>query len=87
MANLTGLANHLDPKKGTCRAIIETPRGFRNKFDYDPASNLFKLGGLLPAGMIIPFDFGFIPRTLGDDGDPLDILVMIGRASACWLPD
>ena len=47
MADLTTLSNQLDAKKGTCRAIIETPKGCRNKFDYDPESNLFMLGGLL----------------------------------------
>jgi inorganic pyrophosphatase len=77
MSDLTALANHLDVGKRTCRAIIETPRGFRNKFDYDRASNLFKLGGLLPEGMMFPFDFGFIPGTLGEDGDPVDILVLM----------
>jgi inorganic pyrophosphatase len=77
MSDLTTLPNQLDAKKGTCRAIIETPKGFRNKFDYDPDSNLFKLGGLLPEGMMFPFDFGFIPSTVGDDGDPLDILVLM----------
>jgi inorganic pyrophosphatase len=77
MADLAALANHLDTKKCVCRAIIETPRNFRNKFDYDRTSNLFMLGGLLPEGMIFPFDFGFIPSTLGDDGDPMDILVMM----------
>lgn len=77
MADQTALATDLDIEKRTCRAIIETPRGFRNKFDYDPKSNLFKLGGLLPEGMMFPFDFGFIPGTLGDDGDPLDILVLM----------
>ena len=77
MANLTTLPHQLDAKKCTCRAIIETPKGCRNKFDYDPKSNLFMLGGLLPEGMMFPFDFGFIPSTLGDDGDPLDILVLM----------
>ena len=77
MDDLTKLSHGLDPKKGTCRAIIETPKGFRNKFDYDPESNLFMLGGLLPEGMMFPFDFGFIPSTLGEDGDPLDILVLM----------
>jgi len=77
MSDLTTLPHQLDPKKGTCRAIIETPKGCRNKFDYDPESNLFMLGGLLPEGMMFPFDFGFIPSTLGDDGDPLDILVLM----------
>jgi len=77
MADLTKLPHQLDAKKGTCRAIIETPKGSRNKFDYDPDSNLFMLGGLLPEGMMFPFDFGFIPSTLGGDGDPLDILVLM----------
>ena len=77
MADLSSLSNQLDAKKSTCRAIIETPKGCRNKFDYDPESNLFMLGGLLPEGMMFPFDFGFIPSTLGEDGDPLDILVLM----------
>src|SRR5207248_5012366 len=71
------LPAQLDVKKRTCRAIIETPRGSRNKFDYDPDSGMFVLGGLLPEGMLFPFDFGFIPSTLGEDGDPLDILVLL----------
>src|SRR5437667_1962567 len=77
MAELTSLPPQLDAKKCVCRAIIETPKGCRNKFDYDPDSGLFMLGGLLPEGMMFPFDFGFIPSTLGDDGDPLDILVLM----------
>src|SRR6266567_1813399 len=77
MDNLINLPNQLDAKTCQCKAIIETPKGSRNKFDYDPDSNLFMLGGLLPEGMMFPFDFGFIPSTLGDDGDPLDILVLM----------
>jgi len=77
MPDLSSLSPQLDPKKGTCRAIIETPKGCRNKFDYDPDSGLFLLAGLLPEGMMFPFDFGFIPSTLGEDGDPLDILVLM----------
>ncbi len=77
MPDLSTLSPRLDPKKDTCRAVIETPKGCRNKFDYDPESGLFQLGGLLPEGMMFPFDFGFIPSTLGEDGDPLDILVLM----------
>ena len=77
MADLTSLSSKLDTKKATCRAIIETQKGCRNKFDYDSETNLFTLGGLLPEGMMFPFDFGFIPSTLGEDGDPLDILVLM----------
>ena len=75
MPDLTSLPLQLDLKKCQCKAIIETPKSFRNKFDYDPESNLFMLGGLLPEGMMFPFDFGFIPSTRGDDGDPVDILL------------
>jgi inorganic pyrophosphatase len=77
MGDLVAFPNLLDVKKCTCRAIIETPKGRRNKFDYDPESNLFRLGGLLPAGMVFPFDFGFIPNTRGGDGDPLDVMVLM----------
>src|SRR6202030_4736440 len=77
MPNLDSLSTQLDAKTRVCRAVIETPKGCRNKFDYDPDSGLFKLGGLLPEGMMFPFDFGFVPSTLGADGDPLDIMVLM----------
>jgi inorganic pyrophosphatase len=77
MTNLLMLSNRLDKKRLECRAIIETPKNRRNKFDYDPASHLFKLAGLLPEGMMFPFDFGFVPATLGGDGDPLDVMVLM----------
>jgi inorganic pyrophosphatase len=57
--------------------IIETARGSRNKLDYDPEHGLFELKKVLPHGMVFPFDLGFIPSTLGDDGDPLDVLVLM----------
>ena len=62
MPDLTSFPNQLDSKKLQCRAIIETPKNRRNKFDYDPVSELFELAGLLPEGMMFPFDFGFILR-------------------------
>jgi inorganic pyrophosphatase len=63
--------------RGVFNVIIDTPRGSRNKLKYDPALKVFKLGGVLPAGMSFPFHFGFIPSTLGGDGDPLDVLVLM----------
>lgn len=57
--------------------IIETPKGERNKYNYDHELGLFKLGGVLTLGHSFPFDFGFIPNTLGGDGDPLDVLVLM----------
>jgi inorganic pyrophosphatase len=76
-SDLTKLPNKLDAKQFHCRAIIETPKGARNKFNYDPESGLFRLGGFLPEGMMFPFDFGFIPSTSAGDGDPLDIMVLM----------
>jgi len=77
MTDLNSVPLQLDLRSCVCRAIIETPKGSRNKFNHDPETNLFKLGGLLPAGMMFPFDFGFLPSTLGQDGDPLDIMVLM----------
>jgi inorganic pyrophosphatase len=66
-----------DRKSGDYRAVIETPKGSRNKYRYDPDCDCFELATTLPEGMAFPFDFGFIPSTLGDDGDPLDVLVLM----------
>jgi inorganic pyrophosphatase len=71
----------LDVASKTCRAIIETPRGKRSKYDYDPDSGLFKLYRVLPEGMTFPLDFGFIPSTMAEDGDPLDVLVLTDEPS------
>jgi inorganic pyrophosphatase len=57
-------------------AMIECPKGSNQKFDYDPAEKRFKLNKILPAGLVFPFDFGMIPGTKGEDGDPLDIIVI-----------
>jgi inorganic pyrophosphatase len=58
-------------------AVIETAKGNRNKFKYDEELGLFRLRKTLPLGMVYPFDFGFVPSTRGDDGDPLDVLVLM----------
>lgn len=60
----------------TVTAIVESPKGSGQKYDFEPEMKLFKLVKILPAGMVFPFDFGFIPDTLGEDGDPLDIIVI-----------
>ena len=56
--------------------IIETPRGSRNKYKYNEETGGIKFSKVLPAGMMFPYDFGFIPDTKADDGDPLDVLVL-----------
>jgi inorganic pyrophosphatase len=66
-----------DSATGDLNVIVETPRGSRNKFDFDEKYKLFKLAKVLPEGMVFPFEFGFIPSTRGDDGDPLDILILM----------
>ena len=65
-----------DEESDDLNVVIETPKGSRNKFDYDERG-FFKLGGVLPAGAVFPFDFGFVPSTLGEDGDPLDVLLLM----------
>ncbi len=73
--NLLNLEAFHDDKE--LNVVIETPKGSRNKYDYDERLGLFKLGGVLPSGASFPFDFGFVPSTLGGDGDPLDVLVLM----------
>jgi inorganic pyrophosphatase len=56
--------------------VIETPKGSAQKYDYVPNTPFFKLSKILPSGMVFPYDFGFIPKTKGEDGDPLDVIVI-----------
>jgi inorganic pyrophosphatase len=65
-----------DDKK-IIQVIIETPKGSRNKYAFDAKLRVFELKKVLPAGMNFPYDFGFVPSTLGGDGDPLDVLVLM----------
>lgn len=74
LARLTDLPA-LDRESDAVRVIIETPKGSRNKFKYLPDDGIFTLDRVLPEGSTFPFDFGFVPSTIADDGDPLDILV------------
>jgi inorganic pyrophosphatase len=59
------------------QVVIETPKGSRNKYAFDPEQRVFELKKVLPAGMTFPYDFGFVPRTLAEDGDPVDALVLM----------
>jgi inorganic pyrophosphatase len=62
---------------GLVHVVVETPRGSSNKYAFDAELGLFRLTKVLPAGMSFPFDFGFVPSTLGGDGDPLDLLLLL----------
>jgi inorganic pyrophosphatase len=68
--------------------IVETTKGSRNKFVYDGERGLFRLKKVLPYGAVFPFDFGFIPSTRGDDGDPLDVLLLMDEPTfpGCLVP-
>ena len=59
------------------RSIIETPKGSRNKYAFDPDQRIFELKKVPPAGMAFPYDFGFVPSTVAEDGDPVDVLVLM----------
>ena len=65
---------------GRWLAVIEATQGTRHKFKYHAESDAFVLSGVLPLGLGFPYDFGFLPSTLGDDGDPLDVLVLADEA-------
>ena len=66
-----------DEDTGDLNAIVDTPKHSRNKYEYDEKLRLYKLGGVLPAGAYFPYDFGYVPSTLGGDGDPLDVLILM----------
>ena len=63
--------------KQMLRVVIETPKGSRNKFAFNAEQHVFELKKVLPAGMTFPYDFGFVPSTLAEDGDPVDVLVLM----------
>lgn len=58
-------------------AVIEIPSGSRNKYELDKETGLLKLDRVLYSAVHYPSDYGFIPRTLHEDGDPLDVLVLL----------
>ena len=77
-----------DEETGDLNVIIDTPKGSRNKYKFDERLGLFKLGGVLPVGAFFPYDFGYIPQTLGGDGDPVDVLVLMDEPAfvGCLIP-
>ncbi len=77
MSDISRLPHELDREKRQCKAIIETPKGRRTKFKYENDSGLFSLSKVLPQGFSFPFDFGFIPSTIAEDGAPTDVVVLM----------
>ena len=62
-------------------AVIEIPQGSVNKYEYDKQLHVFRLDRTLHSPVHYPGDYGFIPSTLGDDGDPLDVLILVDKPS------
>ena len=77
LANPLRLAPRDEDDDDIIQVIIETPKGSRNKYAFDPEQKVFELKKVLPAGMAFPYDFGFIPSTTAEDGDPVDVLVLM----------
>lgn len=67
----------IDADTGDFNVVVETPKASRNKYKYDNEQGALRLAAALAEGLAFPFDFGFFPSTLGEDGDPLDVLVFL----------
>ena len=80
----------MNPDSGEGRTIdvvVEIPRGSRNKYEYDHHAHHIRLDRRLFSATVYPADYGFIPDTLGEDGDPLDALVLVEDPTfpGCWV--
>lgn len=77
-----------NPDSDLLNVIVDTPKGCRNKYKYDEEHGLWRLSKVLPLGASFPFDFGFIPSTRGEDGDPLDALILLEERTfpGCVVP-
>ena len=71
----------------TIDVVVEIPRGSRNKYEYDHVTHRIHLDRRLFSATVYPADYGFIPDTLGEDGDPLDALVLLDDPTfpGCWV--
>jgi inorganic pyrophosphatase len=67
------------PKSGLINVLIEIPAGSKNKYEFDKDLNAFALDRVLYASVHYPYDYGFVPNTLADDGDPLDGMVIMDQ--------
>jgi inorganic pyrophosphatase len=67
--------------------VVEIPRGSRNKYEYDHEQGVIRLDRRLFSATVYPADYGFIPETLGEDGDPLDALILLDDPTfpGCWV--
>jgi inorganic pyrophosphatase len=78
----------VDPDTGHWNVVVDTPKGSRNKYKFDEEQGHWRLGKILPQGMCFPYNFGFIPSTKAEDGDPVDVLVVMDEPAfpGCIVP-
>jgi inorganic pyrophosphatase len=77
-----------DPESGLVHVIVDTPKGSPIKFKYEIEKQCYVSSYLFAPGTVFPFDFGSIPGTLAEDGDPLDVLILMEKPSfvGCLVP-
>jgi inorganic pyrophosphatase len=81
------VGEHLAVTSPDIDVVIEIPQGSRNKYEYDHERHVFRLDRRLFTATTYPADYGFVPDTLSEDGDPLDALVLLEEATfpGCWI--
>jgi inorganic pyrophosphatase len=77
LTNPIRLASRDDSDPKLVQVVIEAPKKSRNKYAFTPEQKIFELKKVLPAGMEFSYDFGFVPSTKAEDGDPVDVLVLM----------
>jgi inorganic pyrophosphatase len=77
-----------DAESGMLQVIVDTTKGSPIKFKHDAKKNVYRVAHVLSAGLVFPFDFGSIPSTAADDGDPLDALILLEAPTfpGCLVP-
>jgi inorganic pyrophosphatase len=78
----------VDPDSGHLNVVVDTPKGSRNKYKLDEEHGQWRLSKILPQGLFFPCNFGFLPSTRGEDGDPVDILLLTDEPAfpGCVVP-
>jgi inorganic pyrophosphatase len=71
----------IDSKSGDLNVVVDTPRGSPIKFKCDEERRVFTIARFLPSGLVFPFDFGFVPGTRAEDGDSLDVVLLMEGSS------
>ncbi len=59
--------------------LVEAPKGSANKYEYDEKGGYFIMDRTIYSSVVFPFDYGFIPKTLSEDGDPLDVILLVSN--------